>query len=209
MKPFVVLLWNFSGPRTSWAHDQPLGTQMIHRSLRGLAGTLLLAVSSAAAQQTASSPAANAPARSAPISNIRYEITFDSTTARDRLIKVMMSFDVGGTGPVLLSLPAWTPGAYEISNFARWVSNFAATSGGRALGWDKLDYDTWRVRADGAKNVTVTFDYLADSLDNAIAWARGNFVFFNGTNVFLYPEGRPTDFAATVSVKTDPSWLVT
>ena len=45
--------------------------------------------------------------------------------------------------------------------------------------------------ADGAKNVTVTFDYLADSLDNAIAWARGNFAFFNGTNVFLYPEGRP------------------
>jgi len=92
---------------------------MIHRSRRRLADSLLLAVSSAAAQQTTPSAAANAPTRSAPISNIRYEITFDSTTARDRLIKVMMSFDVGSTGPVLLSLPAWTPGAYEISNFAR------------------------------------------------------------------------------------------
>jgi len=111
---------------------------MIHRSLRGLAGTLLLAVSSAAAQQNSSSPAANAPARSAPISNIRYEITFDSTTARDRLIKVMMSFDVGGTGPVLLSLPAWTPGAYEISNFARWVVNFSPVSAGQPIRWDKL-----------------------------------------------------------------------
>ena len=45
---------------------------------------------------------ANAPARSAPISNIRYEITFDSTTARNRLIKVMMAFDVGArTGIVV------------------------------------------------------------------------------------------------------------
>jgi predicted metalloprotease with PDZ domain len=148
-------------------------------------------------------------AQSAPISGVRYEVTFDPSTAATRTLRVGMTFDVTGAGPVLLSLPAWTPGAYEISNFARWVSNFAATSGGRALGWDKLDYDTWRVRADGAKNVTVTFDYLADSLDNAIAWARGNFVFFNGTNIFLYPEGRPTDFAATVTVKTDPSWLVT
>jgi predicted metalloprotease with PDZ domain len=148
-------------------------------------------------------------AQSAPISGVRYEVTFDPSTAATRTLRVGMTFDVTGSGPVLLSLPAWTPGAYEISNFARWVSNFAATSGGRALGWDKLDYDTWRVRADGAKNVTVTFDYLADSLDNAIAWARGNFVFFNGTNIFLYPEGRPTDFAATVTVKTDPSWLVT
>ena len=152
---------------------------------------------------------AQTPVQSAPIGGVRYEVTFDPTTAATRTLRIGMTFDVTGPGPVLLSLPAWTPGAYEISNFARWVSNFTATSGGRALGWDKLDYVTWRVRADGAKNVTVTFDYLADSLDNAIAWARGNFVFFNGTNVFLYPEGRSTDFAATVTVKTDPSWLVT
>ena len=148
-------------------------------------------------------------AQSAPISGVRYEVTFDPTTAPSRTLHVAMTFDVTGQGPVLLSLPAWTPGAYEISNFARWVSAFGATSGGKALSWDKLDPDTWRVRADGAKNVTVAFDYLADSLDNAIAWARGNFVFFNGTNIFLYPEGRPTDFTATVAVKTDPSWLVT
>ena len=148
-------------------------------------------------------------AQSAPISGVRYEVTFDPTTAPSRTLHVAMTFDVTGQGPVLLSLPAWTPGAYEISNFARWVSAFGATSGGKALSWDKLDPDTWRVRTDGAKNVTVAFDYLADSLDNAIAWARGNFVFFNGTNIFLYPEGRPTDFTATVAVKTDPSWLVT
>jgi predicted metalloprotease with PDZ domain len=130
-------------------------------------------------------------------------------TAQARTLHVAMTFDVTGTGPVLLSLPAWTPGAYEISNFARWISNFGAASGSKAVTWDKLDPDTWRVRPDGAKNVTVSFDYLADSLDNAIAWARGEFVFFNGTNIFLYPEGRPTDFTSTVTVKTDPSWNVT
>ena len=147
--------------------------------------------------------------QSAPISGIRYDVTFDPTTASTRTLHVAMTFDVGGPGPVLLSLPAWTPGAYEIANFARWVSNFGASSGGKALTWDKADFDTWRIRADGSKNVTVAFDYLADSLDNAIAWSRGNFVFFNGTNIFLYPEGRPMDFAATVTVKTDPTWLVT
>src|SRR5215207_8060910 len=106
--------------------------------------------------------------QSAPISGIRYEVTFDPSTAPTRTLRVGMTFDVTGQGPVLLSLPAWTPGAYEISNFARWVSEFGATSGGKALSWDKLDPDTWRIRTDGAKNVTVAFDYLADSLDNAI-----------------------------------------
>src|SRR3954470_19586961 len=120
-------------------------------------------------------PRAQAVAQSAPISGIRYDVTFDSRTAPARTLRVGMTFDVGGPGTVLLSLPAWTPGAYEISNFARWVSNFSAAAGEKALTWDKLDYDTWRIRPDGAKSITVTFDYLADSLDNAMTWSRGNF----------------------------------
>ena len=174
----------------------------LHRLLSPAGAALLVAPIVAHAQATTA-------VQSAPISGIRYEVTFDPTTAPSRTLRVGMTFDVTGQGPVLLSLPAWTPGAYEISNFARWISNFGATAGGKALTWDKLDPDTWRIRADGARNVTVSFDYLADSLDNAIAWARGNFVFFNGTNIFLYPEGRPMEFSSTVTVKTDPSWLVT
>jgi predicted metalloprotease with PDZ domain len=152
--------------------------------------------------------------QSAPLTNLRYEITFDSTTAQTRTLKVAMRFDVAGPGPVLLSFPAWTPGAYELSFFARWVSNFTPVAGADAradaapLAWDKLDYDTWRVNPGGAKSMSVRFDYLADTLDNAMAWARPNFVLFNGTNVLPYPEGRGTNFPATVSVKTEPSWLV-
>jgi predicted metalloprotease with PDZ domain len=151
---------------------------------------------------------APAAAQSAPLANLRYEITFDSTTAESRTLKVAMSFDVAGPGPVLLSLPAWTPGAYELTWFARWVANFTPTAGDRSLAWDKLDYDTWRIQPAGAKSVSVRFDYLADTLDNAIAWARPNFAFFNGTNVLPYPEGRGLDFPATVAIRTEPSWLV-
>ena len=161
----------------------------------------------AVAQQPATPP------RSAPLTNLRYEITFDSTTAASRTIKVGMTFDVAGPGPVLLSFPAWTPGAYELSWFARWVSNFAPTAASgpnapRALAWDKLDYDTYRVNPAGAKSVSLRFDYLADTLDNAMAWSRPDFVLFNGTNLLPYPEGRGTDFAATVTVKTEPTWVV-
>jgi len=74
--------------------------------------------------------------------------------------------------------------------------------------WDKLDQDTWRVQPGAAKALTVRFDYIADSLDNAMAWARPDFAFFNGTNLFFYPDGRGFDFPATVSVKTDGSWHV-
>ena len=101
-----------------------------------------------------------------------YEVTFNRDLAKQRAMAVTMSFDVSGTGPVLLSLPAWTPGAYEITDFAKWVSDFTPTRGGQPLEWDKLDYDTWRIRTAGPGPVRVSFNFKADTLDNAMSWAR-------------------------------------
>jgi predicted metalloprotease with PDZ domain len=180
-------------------------------SPRIIRGTLICALSwttAAASEAQQETPAAPAALRSAPITNLRYDLTFDSTTARNRIIKVMMSFDVSGKGPVLLSLPAWTPGAYEISNFARRVLAFSARTGDKPLRWDKLDYDTWRLQPAGVQSVTVRFDYVADTLDNAMAWARPDFVLFNGTNLLPYPEGVGFDFPAAVTVNTQSNWVV-
>ncbi len=148
---------------------------------------------------------------SAPISGVSYEITINHSTANRGIVQVMMSFTADGSAPVLLSLPAWTPGAYEIANFARAVTAFEVTSDGKPLSWDKLGYDTWRIRTGGAttgKPVVVRFSYLTDSLDNAKLWVKSDFALFNGTNVFLYPEGRSLDFPATVTVNTEPDWKV-
>jgi predicted metalloprotease with PDZ domain len=166
----------------------------------------LLMLALAAVPLTAQAPRATAPR----LSNIRYEVTFDRQTAPERIARVAMSFTVAGAGPVLLSLPAWTPGAYEISNFARSVTGFSATSGADTLAWDKTDFDTWRIRRRSAasERITVAFDFRADTLDNAMAWARDDFLLFNGTNLFLFPEGQSPGFAARVTVNTEPEWLV-
>ncbi len=147
-------------------------------------------------------------ATSAPLTDISYEVTFTRANAERRVVSSAMTFTVGGNAPVILSLPAWTPGAYEIANFARNISSFSAEEAGNSLSWDKLDPNTWRVRPRGAGEVTVRFDYQADSLDNAHTWSRPDFLLFNGTNLFLYPEGRGFDFPATVSVNTETGWKI-
>jgi predicted metalloprotease with PDZ domain len=152
--------------------------------------------------------AAQAVATSAPITDIRYEVTFTRANGEQRQVGSAMTFTVGGTDPVILSLPSWTPGAYEIANFSRAVSNFSAEEAGASLLWDKVDPDTWRVRPRGVGQVTVRFDYLADSLDNANTWARPDFLLFNGTNLFLYPEGRGFDYPASVTVNTEAAWKI-
>ena len=145
---------------------------------------------------------------SAPITDVRYAVTFDQAAARSRSLRVSMTFTVTGNDPVLLSLPAWTPGSYEISDFARKVSGFTVTGEAGTPRWDKLDPDTWRVLPNGSRTLTLSFSYAADSMDNAMSWSTRDFAFFNGTNVMPYPEGRPTDFAATVTVSTEADWVV-
>ena len=66
------------------------------------------------------------------------EITF-YRELRDRIIKVAKSFDVGGNGPVLLSLPTWTPGAYDLVYFGavgqeRWEGDVDGLAAEPAVG---------------------------------------------------------------------------
>src|SRR5918994_5435765 len=154
------------------------GTGMRSKYLSGF----LLAIALAAPLR-AQAPRAAGPPISAPLANVRYEVTFDSASAAQRTLKASVTFDVGGPGHVLLSFPAWTPGSYEIANFARFLTGFTATGGDKALDWDKLDYDTWRIDPAGARTITVRFDYRAETLDNAASWSRPDFAFFNGTNL--------------------------
>ncbi len=154
----------------------------------------------------AATPAPDTPAP--VVAGMEYELIFNAGTAAARSVEVVTRFRVDAAGPVELSLPAWTPGAYEISNFARNVSAFSARQNQAAIPWDKTDPDTWRVRVPAAGPVELRFQFRADSLDNAMAWARADFLLVNGTNVFLYPEGQGLDFPATVSVTTEADWQV-
>jgi predicted metalloprotease with PDZ domain len=172
-----------------------------------LVSLAFLSLSSSLAAQRTSTRAAD-PHVSAPVSGLAYTVEFTRPSAVQRSLRVTTTMTTSGRGPVLLSLPTWTPGAYEISNFARNVSGFDAQGDGKALDWDKLDADTWRIETGGARQVTVSFDFRADSMDNAMAWSRSDFAFFNGTNIFLYPEGRDPAFAATVTIKTESDWKV-
>jgi predicted metalloprotease with PDZ domain len=165
-------------------------------------GFLFVALGSAQSASTQS------PRLSAPISDVSYEITADSAAVGRRQLGVAMSFRVSGSTPVVLALPAWSPGHYVLLWFARRVSQFTAQSEGAPLEWRKLDFQTWEIKPRSAGIVRVSFNYLADAVDRAVAWTAPNFAFFNGTNLFLYPVGRGFNWPARVAVRTEPSWRI-
>lgn len=145
---------------------------------------------------------------SAPITNVRYEVRADSAAVTSRHLGVTMTFHVASAAPVALALPAWSPGHYTLLWFARRVSRFTATQAGAELSWHKRDFQTWEITPHDAGDVSVSFQYLADTIDRAVAWTRPNFTFFNGTNVYMYPVGRGFDWPATVTIHTEPTWRI-
>lgn len=138
---------------------------------------------------------------------VRYEVSVP--TPASRLFHVSAEFPATGKDTLFLSLPAWSPGSYEIQNYARYVRHFAARgASGAALFWDRVDKDTWRVAAGRAPRVTVEFDFLADTIDLSLARLTDDFGQFLGTNLFLFEEGqlgRPAEVRFTLP----QGWRVT
>jgi len=138
---------------------------------------------------------------------VRYEVAV--TAPALKLFHVTAEFPAAGKDTLYVSLPAWSPGAYEIQNYARYVRGFGATNtAARPLFWDRLDKDTWRVVTGKTERVTIQFDFLADTIDLSLARLSGDFGEFLGTNLFLFEEGqlaRP----AEVRFRLPPGWQVT
>jgi len=139
--------------------------------------------------------------------SVRYEVAV--TDPASHLFHVTAEFPSGGKDTLYLSLPAWSPGAYEIQNYARYVRGFGATSAaGQQLFWDRFDKDTWRVVTSKSARVTVQFDFYGDTIDLSLARLTGDFGQFLGTNLFLFEEGqlaRPAD----VRFRVPAGWQVT
>ncbi|HSG80668.1 MAG TPA: hypothetical protein VLC48_00340, partial [Gemmatimonadota bacterium] len=137
---------------------------------------------------------------------VRYAVRVDDPTLKIYHVRV----EVPAQGDTTyLSLPAWTPGHYKIENYVRYVRNFAASDGRLPLRWDKLDKDTWRIASGGAATVQVSFDYAADTLGLSFSLLRDDFGFFNGTNLFPYPEmDAGYDFPAELTLELPDGWRV-
>lgn len=113
----------------------------------------------------------------------------------------------GGNGELDdFTMPAWMPGYYELMHYARLVSHFQARDGaGRALGWEQVTPDTWRVVAARAPEVVVSYDVAASrpfAADNSI---DNDQAFIAPPGMFLYIAGelaRP----AEVTIQLPAGW---
>src|SRR5256885_14851344 len=137
---------------------------------------------------------------------IRYEVSI-----LQGQFHVSAEFPARGRDTLFVSLPAWSPGNYEVQNYARYLHDFGArNASGQPLRWDRGDKDTWRVWPAGSDRVTVDFTYEPAKIDLSLARTVADFAQFLGTNLFMFEEA-PGGLARPAEVRfgLPAGWQVT
>jgi predicted metalloprotease with PDZ domain len=143
-----------------------------------------------------------------PRAPTRYRIA--AVDPRAHLFEVSCIVDEPDRDGQRFRLPAWIPGSYLIREFARHFVDVRAHSDGRPIAIAKEAKDVWRAaRCQGPLGVTATV--YAYDLSVRAAYLDRTRGFFNGTSVFLCPEGRedhPCEVDIVEAMDTESPWRV-
>jgi predicted metalloprotease with PDZ domain len=119
------------------------------------------------------------PARGA---EVEYTVTINNPVAH--LYEVEMAIKGIREQSVSVSMPAWMPGAYRISDFAKNVQDFqAANARAQPLKWQQTDKQTWRVDKPPNDDVHVRYRVYSTLLTDQMADV-------NGPATFMYVVGQ-------------------
>jgi len=115
---------------------------------------------------------------------VRYELLLPNPS--DHLFHVNMTiFDV--RGEVLVEMPAWNA-LYQIRDFSSRVQQVSAESDSKPVTAEKVDKQTWRLRAQGT--VTVHYAIFWDSPGPFASQLNEEHAFINPAMVFFYVPNR-------------------
>lgn len=112
-----------------------------------------------------------------------YSISFEKPTTHFLHFKVT----INALEPnLLIQLPNWRPGRYQIQNFAKRIKNMRATdTDGNNLVLAKTDKSSWQLKNDPGL-VTITYEYFAFEMDAGNTWLDDEQLYINFINCCIY-----------------------
>ncbi len=140
------------------------------------------------------------------MSSVAYRVAIPEP--KSHLLHVELQVDGVEPKPLVVWLPAWTPGSYLIREFARNVQELAAWDGeGRALRVERVEKDAWRVETRGS-SLRIAYKVYAFELSVRTSHVDESHAYWNGAATFLTSDSwllRP----ATLRVVPPLGWRVT
>src|SRR5690606_1190866 len=89
-----------------------------------------------------------------------------------------------------LKMPVWAPGSYLIREFPKNVESFSAESdNNKKLESQKINKNTWRIKALNAKKIVVNYRVYAFEVSVRTSFVDESHAFLSPTDVFMYVDG--------------------
>lgn len=107
-----------------------------------------------------------------------------------------------------LKMPVWTPGSYLVREYARHVQDFSVKdASGRALTWEKVNKNTWRIATNGAKEIVASYRVYSNELTVRTNELNDEHGFWNNGALLMFPAGQ-LSAPSTVTVVPYGNWKV-
>lgn len=97
----------------------------------------------------------------------------------------------GTAEKTIFKMPNWTPGYYQMMNYADHVTGFSAfDENSNALAWARTNANTWEVQTQQRKKITLEYDVVADSAFVATSFIDSSHAYIIPAATFLYVENK-------------------
>lgn len=138
--------------------------------------------------------------------NITYNLEMEEP--QTHFFKVTMDITEFPENTMLVTMPAWTPGSYDIADFARHVRNVDARNrNGEPLNVMKKDKSTWKIECDDNREISFTYEVYADQLSVHTSHLDASHGYLNGTNIFMYIDGYK-DQTSELVIRPYKNWKI-
>ncbi len=123
-------------------------------------------------------------------------------------LNVQLTYTAEADAPdeVVLVMPRWAPGYYEMLDFAKHLTDFKVQdSQDSILTWHKEGMNRWRIKLPADKCANVSYRIYANQRDVASSRVDRDIAFVAPNGVFMYVDGEQ-DHAVTVRFRLPDGW---
>jgi predicted metalloprotease with PDZ domain len=116
---------------------------------------------------------------------IKYKVK--TTHPHRHFISFEAEFPTDSRTSIVLRLPSWRPGRYELGNFAKNIRAWRVMDGeGNELQFRKTSKDAWSVQTDGVPVVHLSYQYYAAELNAGSSFLDEDQLYINPVNCFFF-----------------------
>ena len=102
-------------------------------------------------------------------------------------LEIEMTIDGVDSDEIILELPSWRPGRYELGNFAKNIRKWQAFNDkNETLAFKKITKDSWQVSTEGSSKIRICYDYYCAQADAGGCWVDDEQIYINPVHCFLF-----------------------